>query len=185
MSETLNPRARRDRYGSRINRTHSQMLAYATPWITVMLGSVVPQLPIASAIAMIPPLGFLILLSWRLVRPGLLPVWAGFPLGMFDDLFSGQPFGSAILLWSLTMLGIELLELRFPWRGFFQDWLVATVVTAAYLIVAALVSGGRVSGHVMVGLGPQLVMSAVMFPFIARLVAGLDRLRLLRIRVLG
>ena len=65
------------------------------------------------------------LLGWRMVRPGLLPLWAGAPLGAFDDLVSGQPFGSAILLWSLAMIAIELIETRFPWRGFWQDWFTA------------------------------------------------------------
>ena len=180
MSEILNPRSRRDRYGSRINRTHSTVLAYALPWASVMLGSLLPHLMIASAIAMVPPLGFMLLLAWRLVRPGLFPVWAGFPLGLFDDLFSGQPFGSAILLWSLTMLGIELLEFRFPWRGFLQDWLVAAFVITAYILLATLVSGGSITGHVLAGLGPQLVVSILTFPIVARLVAGLDRLRLVR-----
>lgn len=180
MSEMLNPRSRSDRYGSRINRTHSRMLAYALPWASVMFGSLVTQIPIASAVAMVPPLGFLLLLAWRLVRPGLFPVWAGFPLGLFDDLFSGQPFGSAILLWSLTMLGIELLEYRFPWRGFLQDWVVASQVTVAYILVAALVSGGSIDAPALTGLGPQIAISVLVFPLVARLVAGLDRLRLVR-----
>ena len=185
MSEMLNPRSRSDRYGSRINRTHSRMLAYTLPWASVMLGSLLPLFPIASAIAMVPPLGFLLLLAWRLVRPGLLPVWAGFPLGLFDDLFSGQPFGSAMLLWSLTMLGIELLESRFPWRGFLQDWLVAAVGIAAYILIAALVSGGSVSSSMLAGLVPQAVVSILIFPLVAWLVAGLDRLRLVRFWRLG
>lgn len=180
MNEFLNPRSRSDRYGSRINRTHSPTLAHTMPWLTVMLGSLLPQLPIASAVAMMPPLGFLVLIAWRLVRPGLLPVWAGFPLGLFDDLFSGQPFGSAILLWSLTMLGIELLEHRFPWRGFFQDWLVAALVITAYLLAAAIFSGGRIGAHIFPALGPQLLISIIVFPLVARLVAALDRLRLVR-----
>lgn len=185
MSEMLNPRSRRDPYGSRINRTHSRLLAYATPWLAIMLGSLLAQLPIATAVSIMPPLGFMLLIAWRLVRPGLLPVWTGFPLGAFDDLFSGQPFGSAILLWSLTMLGIELLEFRFPWRGFVQDWLVAAVVVTAYLALAALVSGASPSRYALIALGPQIVLSLLLFPIVARLTAGLDRLRLTRIRVLG
>lgn len=185
MSEMLNPRSRSDPYGSRINRTHSTLLAHVTPWLSIIIGSLLTQLPIAAAIPMMPPLGFMMLLAWRLVRPGLLPVWAGFPLGAFDDLFSGQPFGSAILLWSLTMLGIELLEFRFPWRGFIQDWLVASLVLSAYLVLAALLSGAGLTWPTLVGLGPQLVLSVLLFPLVARLAAGLDRLRLTRIRVLG
>ena len=37
---------------------------------------------------------------------------------MFDDLFSGQPMGSAMLLWSVAMIALEAIEQRFPWRGY-------------------------------------------------------------------
>jgi len=168
----LSARARRDRYGSKI-------------WLTIMIASLLPQLPIASAVPLVPPLGYLLLLSWRLVRPGLLPVWAGFPLGLFDDLFSGQPFGCAIALWSVTMLGMELFESRFPWRGFYQDWLVAGVIVSWYLVIAALFSGGRVGGTMLLVLVPQVILSLALIPILSRIVAGLDRFRLLRVRVLG
>ncbi|WP_169829106.1 rod shape-determining protein MreD [Tsuneonella mangrovi] len=185
MIDPISARARRDHYGSKINRTHSPLLAYSIPWATIMLGSLVPQFPIASAIPLVPPLGFMMLLAWRLVRPGLLPVWCGVFLGAFNDLFSGQPFGSAILLWSVAMIGIEALEARFPWRAFVQDWLVATVFIAGYLIVSALVSGSRIDGVTFAVIAPQLLLSIPMFPIIARMVAILDRLRLTRVRVIG
>ncbi|MGX7952711.1 rod shape-determining protein MreD [Tsuneonella sp. HG249] len=185
MIGQLSSRARRDRYGSKINRTHSPVLAYAVPWASIMIGSLLPQLAIASAVPLIPPLGFLMLLAWRLVRPGLLPVWAGFPLGLFDDLFSGQPFGSAVLLWSATMLGLEIIETRFPWRGFFQDWIVAGVIATSYLVVAAVFSGGRIGGIMLLVLTPQIVATLVAFPVLARFVAGLDRFRLTRVRMIG
>jgi rod shape-determining protein MreD len=185
MTGQLSSRARRDRYGSKINRTHSPVLAYAVPWASVMLGSLLPQLLVASAVPLVPPLGYLMLLSWRLVRPGLLPVWAGFPLGAFDDLFSGQPFGCAIVLWSATMIGIEIVETRFPWRGFFQDWIVGSVIVTWYLVLAALFSGGQVTASMLLVLLPQLVLSIALIPLLSRFVAGLDRFRLTRVRSLG
>ena len=98
--ERNDPRARTDAYGSRINRSHSNMLANAVPWASIMVASILPVFPIATALPVVPPLGLLMLLGWRLVRPGLLPVWAGLPLGLIDDLFSGQPFGFAMFVWS-------------------------------------------------------------------------------------
>ena len=132
-----------------------------------------------------PPLGYLMLLSCRLVRPGLLPVWAGLPLGLFDDLFSGQPLGCAMLLWSVTMIGIEIVETRFPWRGFFQDWIVGSVIVTWYLVLAAILSGGKVTAPVLLALVPQIVLSVALIPLISRFVAGLDRFRLTRVRSLG
>lgn len=185
MIGEISTRARRDRYGSKINRTHSPARAYAVPWISIMLGSLLPQLPIASAVPLVPPMGFLLLLSWRLVRPGLLPVWAGFPLGLLDDLFSGQPFGSAIMLWSATMLALEVLESRFPWRGFFQDWIVSGLIATSYLVAAALLSGGKVGGTMLVVLLPQVLATLILIPVLSRFVAAMDRFRLARVRGVG
>lgn len=181
--ERYAPRARSDAYGRRINREHSRVVALAAPWLSILLGSLLPQFFIATALPLVPPTGLLLLLAWRLVRPGLLPVWAGFPLGLFDDLFSGQPLGSAALLWSLTMIAIELLDRRIPWRSFLQDWLAATSALLSYLLAAFLVSGASATAPALVALGPQALLSVLLFPAAARLVATLDRLRLTRYRV--
>jgi rod shape-determining protein MreD len=185
MIDPINPRARRDAFGSKINRDHAPLLAYGVPWASILLASLTPLLPIIAPAPILPPLAFMLLLAWRLMRPGLLPLWAGLPLGAFDDLFSGQPFGSGILLFSLTLIGIEALDARFPWRSFWQDWIIAIAVIAAYLMVAALVSGAHPDRVLLLALGPQFGLSILMFPIIARIVSMLDRLRLLRVRRLA
>lgn len=179
--ERINPRARSDAYGSRINRTHSRTLAYVIPWGSVMLGSLVPFFPIASALPFMPPLGFVMLVAWRMLRPGLLPVWAGFPLGLFDDLFSGQPFGSAILLWSLAMIVIEITESRFPWRHFVLDWMTASALIIVYLFLAMLLSAAHPQIHLVLAIAPQIVLSVLLYPIVSQLAAQLDRLRLRRV----
>ena len=183
--ETLHAKARRDPYGSKINRAHSPVVAYGIPWLTILLGSLTPWLPVIAPAPVLPPFGFMLLLAWRLARPGLLPLWAGLPLGLFDDLYSGQPFGSGVLLFSLTLIAIELIEIRFPWRNFWLDWLTAAAIIVLYLIVAALLSGAELTLVQLAVILPQLLLSVVLFPVVARLVAQLDRLRLMRVRRLG
>ena len=185
MIEQINPRARRDAFGSKINRDHSPLLAFGLPWASILLASLTPLLPVIAPAAILPPFAYLLLLAWRLMRPGLLPLWAGLPLGAFDDLYSGQPFGSAILLFSLTLIGLELLDVRFPWRSFGQDWSIAIGLIATYLVLALVLSGARPDEAGLVALVPQFLLSIVAFPAIARIVSLLDRLRLLRIRRLG
>ena len=183
--ERLHPNARRDPYGSKINRTHMALLAIGLPWLTILLGSLTPWLPIISPAPVLPPFGFLLMLAWRLLRPGLLPLWAGLPLGLFDDLYSGQPFGSGVLLFSLVLIVIELIEIRFPWRNFWLDWLTASAILIVYLVAAALLSGSELALMQLRVIVPQLLLSIVLFPVVARLVAHLDRLRLMRVRRLG
>ena len=180
--ERMDPRARSDAYGSRINRSHSPLLANILPWISILMASLLPMFVIASALPIIPPLGFLMLITWRLVRPGLLPVWAGFPLGLFDDLYSGQPFCFAIMFWSASMLVIEAIEMRWPWRAFWQDWFTATTLITAYLVGGWLLSGASPNLNSLVALVPQLSISILLFPLFARLVAHLDEFRLRRWR---
>ena len=183
--ERINPRSRSDAYGSRINRSHSPLLANVVPWVSILLASLLPIFFIATAMPLVPPTGLLMLLAWRLVRPGLLPVWAGFPLGAFDDLYSGQPFGSAIFLWSAILLAIEALDLRLPWRSFVQDWFTAGLALLVYCIAAMVLSGAPPNLASLIALGPQIVLAIFLFPLAARIVNGLDRLRLTRWRSMG
>lgn len=183
--EQLNPRSRSDAYGKKINRDHSPLLVYGVPCLTILLGSLTPMLPVIAPAPVLPPFGLLFLIAWRLLRPGLLPLWAGFPFGLFDDLFSGQPFGSGIMLYSLILIGLDLLEARFPWRNFWQNWLTTAAILAAYLALAALLSGARLSVMQLGLVLPQLLLSIVLFPIVASLVTVLDRLRLLRVRRIG
>lgn len=185
MIDQINPRARRDEFGSKINRDHSPLLAYGVPWLSILVFSLTPMLPVIAPAPVVPPLGYMMMLAWRLMRPGLLPLWAGLPLGAFDDLMSGQPFGSGILLFSLTLIAAELLDARFPWRSFWQDWIIATVMVGVYLGCAALVSGADINTPLATALVPQLLLSVLAFPIIARMVSLLDRIRLLRVRRLG
>ncbi|RPF70241.1 rod shape-determining protein MreD [Aurantiacibacter spongiae] len=183
--ERLNPSARSDVFGRKINRDHSPVLAYGLPWITILFGSLTPLLPIIAPAPLLPPLGYLFLLAWRLARPGLLPMWAGLPLGFADDLFSGQPLGSGILLFSLTMIALDVLEVRFPWRGFWQDWLTAALFVTVYLTASAVFSGSALALSQFPLLLPQVLLSIILFPIIASMVSLLDRLRLARVKRLG
>ena len=85
MIDPINPRARRDAFGSKINRDHLPVLAIGLPWVTILLASLTPLLPVIAPAPILPPMGFVMMLAWRLLRPGLLPLWAGAPLGAFDD----------------------------------------------------------------------------------------------------
>lgn len=183
--ERLNLQSRSDRYGSRINRDHSPWRARSVPWLSIMAGSLVPTVLLADVAPLVPPLGFLMLLGWRLVRPGLLPLWAGAPLGAFDDLYSGQPFGCAMVLWSLALITLELLEARSPWRGFWRDWSAAGLVAVVYVLSALALAGIPISAETLRAVLPQGLLSVLLYPIITRMVAELDRFRLARSRRIG
>jgi rod shape-determining protein MreD len=167
------------RFRKRINRAPSPAIALSLPWLSIMLGSLVPTLPLIASAPIMPPFGLMLLLSWRQLRPGILPVWIGFPLGAFDDIFSGQPFGSATLLWSAIMIALELIEARFPWRNFLLDWLVSTGLLCAYLVAALAIANAAGGAAQLPVLAPQALSAMLLFPVVGRLAAALDRLRLM------
>ncbi len=169
----------------RINRAPSPVVAQGLPWLVVMLGSLLQTLPVIASAPVMPPLGFLFLLAWRQLRPGLLPVWAGLPLGFVDDLFSGQPMGSAMLLWSAAMIAMDVIEERFPWRSYLLEWAVAAAFIVGYLLLSSVTAHIGDRGPYVGVLIPQLVLSVLVFPLGERFVAGCDRFRLWRFRVLS
>ena len=167
----------------RINRAPSRTIGNLVPWLSIVLASAVGFAPVIASAPVVPPLAFMLLLAWRTLRPGLLPVWAGLPLGAVDDLYSGQPFGSAVLIWSLAMLAMEAVDQRFLWRGFIADWLAASVLLSGGLLLGAIVAG-IAAGHVAPWIVlPQLALSIVLFPLLTQAVALLDRLRLVRVKL--
>lgn len=152
--------------------------ARATPALSVMVGSLTTMLPIVVEAPILPPFGLLMLLAWRLLRPGLWPVWAPLPLGLFDDLASGQPVGSAMLAWTVTFLIIDASERSMVWRDYLQDWLIASAAIAGCLVAGfalALLAGGKAP---ILAIVPQMLASILLFPAVARLCARLDAWRL-------
>jgi rod shape-determining protein MreD len=159
------------------------VVALSLPWLLVMLGSLSPSWPIIASAPLLPPLGFLFLIAWQQLRPGIFPVWAGLPLGLFDDLYSGQPFGCAVLLWSIAMIGLEFIEFRLPWRNFLFNWLIAAGFIAGYLVLALVISNAAGGDAAMRVLVPQLAISILAYPLAARLARLFDRLRLVPLKV--
>lgn len=141
--------------------------------ITVMAGSLAVLLPVVSTIPWMPPFGLMILLGWRLLRPDVLKIWSPVLLGLFDDLVGGQPIGSAMMLWTMCFIAIDVLDSRLVWRDFWQDWLLATGSIGFCLIAGRLIAS-PVGAHVDTLLLLQIALSAALFPVVARMCAALD-----------
>jgi len=172
-------RTRRSAYESRLNRSTHPFRIRAVPITSVLLASMLPSfLPIITSQPLVPPFGLMMFLSWRLMRPGLWPIWAGLPFGLFDDIFSGQPMGSAALIWSFAMLSMEMLDSRAIWRDHWQDWLLGSVIIILALLIGLwFVSLGLNSAGAIILL-PQIILSILLFPMVVRFCARLDGWRL-------
>lgn len=167
------------RYDRSIGRRRHIVHVRGTPVVTVLLGSLAPAvLPIVAQTPLLPPLGLMMLIAWRLLRADIWPLWIGLPLGLFDDLMSGQPIGSAVLLWTLVLLGLEVESRRHFWRDYRHDWLTASIALVAALTGAWLFVHMAGGGGPIVQIVPQIAYSIGLFPLAVRVCAALDRWRL-------
>lgn len=168
--------------GPRLGEPASLWRMRIVPVATVMIASALPlMLPLVASSPVLPPLGLLFFLCWQLLRTEMWPVWIGLPLGLWDDLYSGQPIGTAIGLWTLASLAIHYSSQRIYWRGFWHDWIIAALLIAIIQSLAALIAHpgagtGRVLGLVL----PQIVISILLVPLVMRLTGKFDNLRLRR-----
>jgi rod shape-determining protein MreD len=165
---------------TRIDRPPSSLRVTGTPIFTTMFGSMASLLPLIASAPIIPPFGLMIFLAWRLRHRTIWPIWIGLPLGLWDDIFSGQPLGSSMLLWTIVMLGLDVVDRRMVWRDIWQDWGLAAVIIAVALLTGLSIAnwtGGNTSPVIIV---PQIIISIALFPLLVRACAVVDGWRLLR-----
>lgn len=150
------------------------------PVLSTLAASLLQTLPVVVTTPVVPDFAFLVVLSWRLLRPELWPAYFALPLGLFNDLIAGHPLGQSMVLWTVTFLACELLDSRSGWRDYWLDWLFASLFIGLYVagewrIAWAL--GARMPFDVLL---PQLLLAIFTYPLVARLVVALDRWRFSR-----
>ena len=155
--------------GRRGTLTRSRWLAP----LTVVLASFATAVPLIATVPILPPFGLMMLMAWRLRRPDLFRSWSPLPLGALDDLVSGQPFGSAMMLWTFCFLALDMIEGRLVWRDFWQDWLIASGAIILCLAFGRLIATPL---HASVDLPvlAQMGTSIALYPAVAAMCARLD-----------
>jgi rod shape-determining protein MreD len=148
------------------------------PAATVVFASLLSALPIISTSGWFPDFGYLVFISWRLLRADPWPAWWAAPLGLVNDLFTGYPIGFSIALWSATMLALDLIDRRTMWRDYWIEWILAAVLLALdewlQWRMAAIV-GARVPFTKVL---PAIGISICVFPLSAWIVSRIDVWRL-------
>jgi rod shape-determining protein MreD len=137
-------------------------------------------LPIVAAAPWIPNLGFLMLITWRLLRPEIWPAQAALGLGFAADLLSGAPLGQAMLIWTVTFLALDYIDSLLGVRDYWLDWALAAAAILFHSLMVwyiTLLMGADIAFPVMI---PQLALSVLAYPLVARVVLALDRWRLMR-----
>src|SRR6476661_8634676 len=161
----------------RIGKGPSRFAAYI-PAATVIAASLLSALPIVSTSGWYPDFGFLAFISWRLLRSDPWPAWWAAPLGFINDLFTGYPIGFSIALWSVAMLGLDLIDRRTMWRDYWIEWVLAAVLITIdewlQWRVARLLDAAPSFTRML----PALIISICVFPAFAWMVSRIDAWRL-------
>lgn len=166
--------------GSSAEVAYRELRRRFVPVTSTLLACLVSIIPVVAQAPVLPDFGFLVLITWRLLRPEIWPAYVALGIGLFSDLVSGHPIGQSMALWTTMFLLFDALDSLTGFRDYWLDWVVAAAAisfhTAGTWYVARYM-GSPIPFSVMV---PQLLLSIFAYPLVARLVLGLDRWRLAR-----
>ncbi|MBW4332103.1 rod shape-determining protein MreD [Stakelama sp. CBK3Z-3] len=140
--------------------------------VTVMIGSAITLIPFVAVVPILPPFGLMMLIGWRLLRPDIFPPWSPLLLGLFDDLLSGQPMGSAMFFWTACFLAVDVIDSRLVWRDLWHNWVIGAGAVAVTLIGGRIVAS-PIGAHVDTAVLFQIIVSVAMLPFLFRICAHL------------
>jgi rod shape-determining protein MreD len=150
------------------------------PLVTTLLAILLGLFPLVVTTPLLPDIGFLVLLTWRLLRPEIWVPVVALGLGLFDDLVSGHPLGQSMALWTSIFLAFDILDHRIDYKDFWFDWFYAAIAiffhVAGIWYIAVLMDSHTPFTQLL----PQIGFTILAYPVMARMVLGLDRWRLAR-----
>ena len=150
------------------------------PAASVLIASLIVLLPIVATSLIVPDFAFIVLVAWRLLRPEIWTPKAALGFGLFEDLVAGHPLGQSMALWTITFLAFEFLDAKLNFRDYWMDWFFASLAIIFHTFgswYVARLMGNSVDFSVML---PQLGLSILAYPLVARVVLAVDRWRLSR-----
>jgi rod shape-determining protein MreD len=148
------------------------------PAASVAAASLLSLLPIVSDAGWYPEFGFLVLIAWRLLRADAFPAWWAAPLGLFNDLVTGNPLGLAVTVWTAAMLALDLADRRTMWRDYWIEWALAALLLFASEAAEWRLAQVMGASLPFLGILPPLLIAIFAFPIAAWVVSRLDRWRL-------
>ena len=145
---------------------------------SVVLASLLAALPLVPTQGWYPDFGYLLFLGWRLLRADPWPSWWAAPLGLVNDVFTGYPLGYSVALWSATMIVLDLIDRRTMWRDYWIEWMLAGMLIVVDEALQWRVAKVVEAAPPLISIVPPIVISILVFPFVAYVVGRLDAWRL-------
>ena len=152
--------------------------AQFVPALSVAVASLLSALPIVSTGGWFPDFGFVVLIAWRLLRADAFPAWWAAPLGLFNDLVTGNPVGLSVSVWTAALLALDLADRRTMWRDYWLEWGLAALLLLANEAAEWRLAQAMGASMPFVSVLPPLLISIFAFPVAAWVASRLDRWRL-------
>ena len=118
------------------------------------------------------------MIGWRLLRSDPWPAWWAAPLGLFNDLVTGEPVGLSVALWTAVMIVLDLVDRRTIWRDYWIEWGLAAVLLLINESLQRWAAGLMGASLPYSKIVPPLLVSIFVFPIAAWIVSRIDRWRL-------
>ena len=122
----------------RLDLIARNILPFFVTLLVIMVAIVPLRVPLLSPV--IPALPLIAVYYWSVYKPNLMPVWAVFLVGLFQDLLAAGPAGVGILSLLLVYGLVESLRRLLVGAGFLAIWLVFVPVAAASSLSAWLLT---------------------------------------------
>lgn len=151
-----------------------QLTPFLLTIMLVLLGAVPFQVP---GLARIMPLFSLIaIFHWGVYRSELLPVYAVFCIGFFQDALSGAPMGVHTVVYVLAYVAVLAQRRFFAGKSFYVVWLGFGLVSAGATMIiwglASAMNGALIDPRAVAG---QYALGVGCYPLIAYLFSRWQR----------
>ncbi|TPE60514.1 rod shape-determining protein MreD [Sandaracinobacter neustonicus] len=163
---------------SNLNReriTPGEIARRLLPAGTVLLSLLVMALPLPLAWGVMPNLALLFVILWASIQPRLMPVWAGFLLGLFADLLFGGRIGIWALIFPLAVGVVRVAEERVEGHSLAVDWAFAALLVMLAQLLAWQLNSFLGSSAPLLPFLVQGAVTLIAYPLAATLGARTQR----------
>lgn len=137
----------------------------ALPFLSVFFLMLLVFLPLPFFANLIPHLTLIGVYYWSVFRPGLMPIWLVFIIGVLQDVLSGGPLGMTALLLIMVRLLVSLQGRKFLERDFLFSWLIFGFVAIVFGLCAWMLASfyNKMPSGTLESLG-QVILTIAIFP---------------------
>ena len=153
-------------FWNQLNLVARSLSPMAITLLLVMVSVLPMHIPFFGTVS--PVLSLMAVYYWSVFRPDLMPSFAVFGAGLFQDILSGTPLGVFALVFMLVRVAVVSKQKFFTGNSFVVMWWVFMLVAAGSLVLvwglASLLNMTLISP---LGVAFQVFLTFVLFPCFA------------------